>query len=884
MRMINIRFSLAACAFAVLLSACGGGDATAPGSGKPGTSGFVVDGYLSGATVTCDINGNGIKDSDEASTTTDTSGFFSFSSPCTSALIATGGTSIDTKLPFTGTLKAPAGSTVITPLTTLIASGISESALKTALGLSTTKTLVLTDPALTKSGSTELLDADLMKKTLVLQQFAQKITEVVAGLATGSADKASIYNEVMAALAQALVANPSLITGATISESSAQALIKAAVQRVAASTTLPAGVKAGVAALNPDSLAQVMAGALKVQGEAILGAAENALTETTKNAQESTAITSFIQAKKDDTALKNAPTTGTASLANDLKSSLSGGSSGCGTTAPTCAPSTVIPSGSTVIYSDAASTAGLDTFPNWGQATQVLETTIASNKSLRYTNLNYQGTVFTPVNVASKGKIHFDMWTPGLTSVQISVISLNPTKEKAITKALTPGAWNSIDIDLTDYTADLTKVEQIKIEATGGGTLYVDNIYFWGTPNGGGTGQACGTTAPTCAPSTVIPSGSTVIYSDAASTAGLDTFPNWGQATQVLETTIASNKSLRYTNLNYQGTVFTPVNVASKGKIHFDMWTPGLTSVQISVISLNPTKEKAITKALTPGAWNSIDIDLTDYTADLTKVEQIKIEATGGGTLYVDNIYFWGTSGSGPGGGTGGALTFSSGFSSAVLTSSGGAVASAGGSNLDNFGCNGSDLFCGNFSGGAGADSYAGFYYQTPSPASALYSQIEVFGPGVTGFSTSGDTGGITIGSQTKVNFTFELNPEWFNSSNNKFGVILTLGKRYAIDGGCRLQLHGVKTPTSAGPTAYSMNLRNDFRVAADCGAGIPPTDVAAALAASPVISSVKFIGAAGGSAILGRNDVASGANLSVPKADGKYPTTVVLKGAITFD
>ncbi|MEY4979402.1 MAG: hypothetical protein RLZZ352_1672 [Pseudomonadota bacterium] len=232
----------------------------------------------------------------------------------------------------------------------------------------------------------------------------------------------------------------------------------------------------------------------------------------------------------------------------------------------------------------------------------------------------------------------------------------------------------------------------------------------------------------------------------------------------------------------------------------------------------------------------------------------------------------------------GGTLTFSSGFSSAVLTASGGLVATAGGSNQDNWGCNGTPEWCGSFAGGSGADSYAGFYYQTPSAAEGLYSQMEVFGPNVTGFNATGDTGGVTLNGQTRLNFTFNQNPEWFNSANNRFAVVLTLGKRYAIDNGCRLQLHGVKTPTSVDATAYTMTLATDFRVAADCGTGIAPDNVAAALAASPVVSSVKVMGAGGGAAILGRNNISSTANLTVPNNEGKIPTTVVLKGAITFD
>lgn len=224
-------------------------------------------------------------------------------------------------------------------------------------------------------------------------------------------------------------------------------------------------------------------------------------------------------------------------------------------------------------------------------------------------------------------------------------------------------------------------------------------------------------------------------------------------------------------------------------------------------------------------------------------------------------------------------LTLSSGFASALLTAEGGAINSAGGSDLDGWNCNGNSAWCGTFSGGSGADSYMGFYYQTPSAASGLYSQIEVFAPNITSFSTTADTGGVTVTNQTKVNFSFNQNPEWFNATNNKFGVVIKLGKRY--NNNCHIELHGVKTPTSVNATAYTMNLRDDFRVAQDCGTGA--ADVAAALTASPVVSSVKFLGAGGGAAITGRNNASSSANLTTATG-GVYPTTVVLKGGITID
>jgi hypothetical protein len=64
--------------------------------------------------------------------------------------------------------------------------------------------------------------------------------------------------------------------------------------------------------------------------------------------------------------------------------------------------------------------------------------------------------------------------------VKVSLIS--PGKENAVTQVLTTKGWNSVDIDLSQYNVpDLKGINQIKLEATGSGTLFVDNIYFWGT-------------------------------------------------------------------------------------------------------------------------------------------------------------------------------------------------------------------------------------------------------------------------------------------------------------------------------------------------------------------------------------------------------------------
>lgn len=100
-----------------------GGDSSSGGGGSataPTTTGFVVDGYIRNALVFRDDNENGILDNGEVSTRTDDNGAFELSGEGSGPIISSGGTDISTGLAFTGTLKAPAGSSIVSPITTLI--------------------------------------------------------------------------------------------------------------------------------------------------------------------------------------------------------------------------------------------------------------------------------------------------------------------------------------------------------------------------------------------------------------------------------------------------------------------------------------------------------------------------------------------------------------------------------------------------------------------------------------------------------------------------------------------------------------------------------------------------------------------------------------------
>ena len=309
MRQFTHTISLSACGLlaAFVLSACGGGDASPPPVPTQ-TSGYAVDGYLQGAAVLCDSDGNGAPSVGEVTATSTSAGLFTFPEGCGSGMVATGGTSADTGLAFRGTLKAPGAAKVVTPLTTLLVAGLSGAELNTALGLPAETDVTSTDPAVLADGA--LVHSTLMKKTLAVQQLIQKTAEMLNGLtpAPDAAAMPAVYAEVASAFAEFLKSGRKLNTSDTVLDVAVVGeLVKAATTRVGAAPTLGVALRDAVKAVNPGALAGVTAGGLKVQAEAILkAAATQDVTAATKVQQTDTQITDYVAANK--AALAGSPT------------------------------------------------------------------------------------------------------------------------------------------------------------------------------------------------------------------------------------------------------------------------------------------------------------------------------------------------------------------------------------------------------------------------------------------------------------------------------------------------------------------------------------------------------------------------------------------------
>ncbi|WP_333226520.1 S8 family serine peptidase, partial [Microcoleus sp. BR0-C5] len=199
--------------------------------------GWVIDGYISGATVFLDANKNGIKDTNEPSTITDASGKYNLNiafetfdtnkngeiDPSEGNLVATGGTDTATGLPLETPVTAPPDSTVVTLLTSLVADLIdkgvapeaAQSLVKSALAIPAEFDLTSFDPIEATNnnvpGGVQVL-AEMVK----VQNFITQTSALIDG--ASSAANTDIVKAVVSAI------TTSIQSGTVLNLSSSAAL------------------------------------------------------------------------------------------------------------------------------------------------------------------------------------------------------------------------------------------------------------------------------------------------------------------------------------------------------------------------------------------------------------------------------------------------------------------------------------------------------------------------------------------------------------------------------------------------------------------------------------------------------------------------------------
>ncbi|MFD1604950.1 hypothetical protein ACFSJW_05505 [Flavobacterium artemisiae] len=142
------------------------------------------------------------------------------------------------------------------------------------------------------------------------------------------------------------------------------------------------------------------------------------------------------------------------------------------------------------IYSSKYTDIGGTNFnPNWGQSGSFAEFDLNGDKILNYIKLSYQGIALADnvtIDVSGMEYLHMDVWTADLEKLETSLIKPGPD-ERAVTKDLTANQWTSLDIPISAFTSQgltVNNIFQLKLVAkpNAGGTVFIDNIYFYKTP------------------------------------------------------------------------------------------------------------------------------------------------------------------------------------------------------------------------------------------------------------------------------------------------------------------------------------------------------------------------------------------------------------------
>ncbi|WOD42789.1 hypothetical protein [Hwangdonia lutea] len=150
------------------------------------------------------------------------------------------------------------------------------------------------------------------------------------------------------------------------------------------------------------------------------------------------------------------------------------------------------------IYSDSYTNPDpIDYNPNWGQSTTYTQIQVDGNNMIQYGDITYQGIDFSSVAVDASAMeyIHVDVWTAQADfNAKISPISAGPN-ETAYDLELTQDQWTSFDIPLSAFTdqnplVDFSNIIQFKFEGapSEGGTIFIDNLYFYKVPTAVDTG------------------------------------------------------------------------------------------------------------------------------------------------------------------------------------------------------------------------------------------------------------------------------------------------------------------------------------------------------------------------------------------------------------
>jgi len=161
----------------------------------------------------------------------------------------------------------------------------------------------------------------------------------------------------------------------------------------------------------------------------------------------------------------------------------------------TAAPTPPTRSASNVVsmFSNAYSNVTVDTWSTgWDNTGEPEDVLIAGNTTKLYRNMAFAGVEFisSPINASNMERFHIDIWTPDANVFKVKFVDLGADGafgggddvEQELGYVPAKSTWVSYDIALSDFTGLITRghIGQMIFVAEGG-TIYMDNVYFWRT-------------------------------------------------------------------------------------------------------------------------------------------------------------------------------------------------------------------------------------------------------------------------------------------------------------------------------------------------------------------------------------------------------------------
>jgi uncharacterized protein YjdB len=270
------------------------------------------------------------------------------------------------------------------------------------------------------------------------------------------------------------------------------------------------------------------------------------------------------------------------------------------------------------------------------------------------------------IDVSQMTGLHFDVWSSK------AAVTFNGNVYTAATLPFNTGAgaisaplpnktfaantWVPIDITLGDM-SQITKMALLQLFSGEGGTIYLDNIYFYkGSSGGGATSPTTLAAAPTAAASDVVS-----LYTSSNKYTNISVanwFTGWGVGTySTYPVPGTSGTVLKYAGLEYTGVDFANVDATATGvnTFHVDVFTGNGTQFGVKMVSGAGEFQVGFDNSkIVKGQWVSLDIPLSSFTGvqlstlhELLFVDNLTAPPEHA-DFYVDNVYFYKAAGAAP--------------------------------------------------------------------------------------------------------------------------------------------------------------------------------------------------------------------------------------------